>query len=964
MLEVRLIRTFSIKCDNKPITLSSRAAQSLFAYLILTAGNFHRREKLAGMFWPDAKEEKARAYLRHELWRIRKALPPSDFLISDGIGIGFDASQEFRLDAEVVEKIGEIASADELINSLSAYQGELLPGFYDEWVILEREHMQAVFEQKMARLLDLLEREKRWLDMVEWAERWISMGQGPETAYRALMIAYSALEDYAKVASSYERCVRSLEELGLEPSQETRAAAKKRVSKIKIPIPLTSFIGRENELKEVATLLSKSRLVTLTGSGGVGKTRMALQVVADVLDLFPDGVWFLDLAILSDPTWVLNALAEVLGLSLSSDSGFSITKSVTDHLGSRKALITFDNCEHLIEPCAQLIHSLLTACENLTILVTSREALRVSGEVSYRVPSLELPRLDQELGIDILAETESLRLFTERAALLSKGFAVSEHNALTIAHICQRLGGIPLAIELAAARVNMLTIDQILNRLDDRFNLLTGGLRSALPRHRTLLATIEWSYDLLSEKERLLFQRLAVFTGGWTLEAAETVCSGDGIETHEVLALLSQLVDKSLVLAETLLDGTRYRRLETIRQFAYEKMVLSGEDNKVRRQHYAYFLSLGEQADRETYWPSKHAWKDRLETDNDNFRAALEWCVSEENTEAALRLLGVWAVNGRLPFGEIQDRFNVLLTLPNVDMYSAPYAKLLNYIGWSSWLRGDYKYAKTVAEESQAIWLKLGEAGELGLADVLDILAEIALVIGEDFRDAKSLFERSLELYQKHGNEWGIGRVIYGMGHMAWKEGCYTEAEERYMQALERWKKVDYDFGEVLVSNELGELARHQGDYDRAGKFYKQCLKVSRKTGDQALLSINSFNYAWVSLHLGDYRKARELFQESLGLDMKDGNSNGVIGCLEGFAGVLVMTGKHKEAAQLFGVSESLFQSSGQVHKNPTDQKEVDYYLSVLRGQLDEATFEKAWAVGSEMSLEQAISFALKETGS
>src|SRR5215207_8772944 len=541
MLEVRLIGKFDIQCDGKPVTISSRIAQSLFAYLILNAGISYRREKLAGMFWPDASEAKARAYLRHELWRIRKALSSKsncDCLLADEVNISFKATVAYWLDVSAITTVGESASTADLINALSVYQGELLPGFYDEWILSERMHLQATYERTITRLLELLETEKRWDDILEWAERWISTGQGSEAAYRALIVAYDALGDRAKVAVTYERCVQALHELDLEPSEQTRALLFNRTSSLNIPIPLTSFIGREKELKEVADLFSKSRLVTLTGSGGVGKTRLAIQVVADVLDLFPDGVWFLDLAPLSDPVLVPNILAGVIGLRESGE--ISVTELLINYFRTRTALIIFDNCEHLIESCAQLVNLLLTSCQSLLVLATSREALRIPGEIPYRVPSLEIPKLDVDFAIDALASFESVRLFTERALIALPGFVIDFRNAYTVAKICQRLDGIPLAIELAAARTNMLTVEQISNRLDDRFKLLTHGLRTSLPRHQTLRATIEWSYRLLSEQDRILFRRLAVFVGGWNLEAAEEVCSGNGIESSNVLELLSQ----------------------------------------------------------------------------------------------------------------------------------------------------------------------------------------------------------------------------------------------------------------------------------------------------------------------------------------------------------------------------------------------------------------------------------------
>ena len=641
MLEIRLLGTFDIRYDGQDVLISSRSAQSLFAYLILTAGTWHRREKLAGMFWAGIREEKARAYLRHELWRIRKALSSKsnfDYLLTDDINISFNSSAAYWLDVDVFTKGSEIESIEELMSALSVFQGELLPGFYDEWVILQREHMQAIYEKKMTRLLEMLAKVRRWSDILEWAERWISFGHGPEAAFQALMRAYRALGDHAKAVSTYERCLKALRELDLEPSEQTRALAFRPSPKINIPIPLTSFIGRGKELREVAELLSKSRLVTLTGSGGVGKTRLAIQVVADVLKQFPDGVWFLDLAPLTDPALVPTTLAKLLGLRES--GGLSILDLLKNFFQSRTALVIFDNCEHLIESCAQLVNSLLISCENLSILATSRESLRVSGEISYRVPSLITPRFDTEVETNDLANMESVRLFTERAALILPGFSFNVQNAFDIARICQRLDGIPLAIELAASRVNMLATDQILQRLDNSFNLLTGGLRSSLPRHQTLRATIEWSYNLLSEKENLLFRRLAVFGGGWTLEAAEKLCSGMNIESGEVLNLLSQLVDKSLVLVEIKGGEPRYRRLETIRQFAREKLSESGEIAQLRDSHLDYFLKKAEEIEPFLTGSEQSAWMEYLDLELDNIRLALEWSISNKQGEESLRLFG------------------------------------------------------------------------------------------------------------------------------------------------------------------------------------------------------------------------------------------------------------------------------------------------------------------------------------
>jgi DNA-binding transcriptional activator of the SARP family len=381
MLKVRLLARFEIKSDGKPVAITSRPAQSLFAFLILSAGTSHRREKLAGMLWPDSLEETARDNLRHALWRIRKSLPVSpntEYLLADNLSLAFNAWAEYWLDVAELEKLSEAASTDELIAALSLYHGELLPGFYDEWVVLQREQINSVFEKKMARLMSLLEDQKRWLDILDWAESWIKLGQKPEPAYRALMSAHAAKGDRPRVAAIYERCVKSLKELGMEPSEQTKElyenlksgketsraepGSKPSVAKevfSSIPVPLTSFIGRENELKEIARLLSTSRLLTLTGPGGVGKTRLAIQTAHDSIKKFRDGVFWVSFVGLSDGNLIPQEIAQ--SLNMREVSNVLLIETLKSYLKSKDILLVIDNCEHLIGACALYVEQLLAA---------------------------------------------------------------------------------------------------------------------------------------------------------------------------------------------------------------------------------------------------------------------------------------------------------------------------------------------------------------------------------------------------------------------------------------------------------------------------------------------------------------------------------------------------------------------------------------------------------------------------
>jgi predicted ATPase/class 3 adenylate cyclase len=434
-----------------------------------------------------------------------------------------------------------------------------------------------------------------------------------------------------------------------------------------LPRQLTRFIGREREMEEVRRLLATTALLTLTGAGGCGKTRLALQVAADQVDQFANGVWLVELAALADPELVPQTVALALGVR--EEPGRSLTETLTDYLRSRALLLLLDNCEHLLAACAQLADALLRGCPHLRILATSREALGIGGEQTFRVPSLSAPDPRQLPSLERLHEYEAVRLFTDRAILGQPTFAVTTANAAAVAQVCQRLEGIPLALELAAARVRALSVEQIAARLDDRVRLLTGGIRTALPRQQTLRALIDWSYDLLSEPERALLRRLSVFAGSWTLEAAEEICSGAEVESWEMIDLLTRLVEKSLVVYEEWNGRARYRLLETVREYARERLLEIDDGEALQKRHRDSFLSLAEAARQRLTGPEQGEWLERLEMEHDNLRAALEWSVEQGESTIALRFgnaLGLfWYYRGHLVEG--WRRMAELLSLADKD---------------------------------------------------------------------------------------------------------------------------------------------------------------------------------------------------------------------------------------------------------------------------------------------------------
>ncbi|HLY66041.1 MAG TPA: BTAD domain-containing putative transcriptional regulator, partial [Chloroflexota bacterium] len=542
------------------------------------------------------------------------------------------------------------------------YRGPLLEDCDEEWVMLEREQRQQTCLAALETLARFELRAGAAAQAVRYLRTAIGIDAFRETAQCTLMTALAASGDYAGVTQVYREFRLLLhEQLHTQPAAETLALYQKIRAQARqvaaggaaphpparltrpladfradvsaresedlpvghgapnnLPPPLTSFIGREKERADLKELLGRTRLLTLTGTGGSGKTRLSLEVVREMVGAYPDGVWLAELASLSDPALVVQTVAAVFDVR--EQSGAPLLQTLASALRTRALLLLLDNCEHLLGACGELAAALLRACPSVQLLATSRERLGIAGEQVYRVPSLSLPDLNDAFSVESLQRHESVRLFVARACLIRPDFRVSPQNASAVAHVCHRLDGIPLALELAAARVRSLSVEDLQRRLDDRFHLLTGGDRSALPRQQTLRKLIDWSYDLLSDEEKLLFQRLAVFSDGWTLDAAEHMgaihgADGGAIEGWKVLELLTGLVDKSLVIAEAQAETTRYRLLDTVREYALDRSTESGEVLLVRKRHRDFFLALVEEAEPKLQGAEQAVWLERLDAE-------------------------------------------------------------------------------------------------------------------------------------------------------------------------------------------------------------------------------------------------------------------------------------------------------------------------------------------------------------
>jgi predicted ATPase/class 3 adenylate cyclase len=723
-----------------------------------------------------------------------------------------------------------------------------------------------------------------------------------------------------------------------------------------LPQQLTSFIGREDQIAEVCALLRKTRLLTLTGSGGSGKTRLGLQVAADSLEAFQDGAWLVELAPLTEPGLVADAVATVL--KVKEQPGKPIIQTLIEHLGQRRLLLVLDNCEHLLVDCAKVADALVRQCPGVKILASSREALGTAGEQMYRVPSLSLPDRKAAQTPETLSSYESVQLFIDRALLVRTDFRVTNKNAAALASLCHHLEGIPLAIELAAARVRSLGVEEIDGKLDQRFRLLTGGSRTALPRQQTLRALIDWSYDLLDDREQRLLQRLSVFAGGWTQEAAEKVGAGEAIEAWDIFDLLTSLSDKSLVVSEQMDRCSRYRLLETVRQYAREKLTDSGAGEAVRERHRDYYLALAEEANPKLIGADQADWLQRLEQEHENLRAGLNWSVVEAASGGGLRLCGAlqrfWLTRGHLAEGW-QWCVRILEKAGNADR-TPERAKALNAAGALASYLGDFPAARARYGESLAIQREAGD--RKGVAISLSNLGALALDEG-DFVSARALQEESLAIAREVGHRSGIANSLGSLGNVALYESDYGAARALFEECLTMMRQLEDRGGTGSALNNLGNVAYEQGDYPAARAKLEESLAIKRELGDRYSVANSLSILGDMACDQGNFASARALHHEALMIRRELGERSGIAQSLQGLAATASAVGTTLSAARLWGMAERLREEIGSPLA-PNERPRYNLRVAAARAGLgDDAAFDRAWQQGRASNHEHAVELAM-----
>jgi len=1041
-LSLYLFGSPRVALDGAPLHIVRRKATALLAYLAVS-GQSHSRDWLATLLWPESDQSKARGNLRRMLSEIKGTLGENWLDIEREQArmqgqADLSKEQSIWLDVAVFQENLRVYEAHNhsgtalcpdclpfLEAAVALYQDDFMAGFslqacreYDEWQFFQAEELRGQLTQALVRLSGHAAAAQDYDCAIGYARRWLALDALHEPAHQQLMALYDQAGQRSAALRQYQVCRQILaDELGVEPSQKTTdlykhfhaedlvvsipsadtASEKNIAPSHNLPLELTSFIGRENEISQIKELLRQNRLVTLTGSGGVGKTRLSIQVAEELLDEFPDGIWYIELAPLSDPDKVPQTVAATLGLR--EDRQHTFLDILGNYLESRQVLLVLDNCEHLLTACASLTDNLLRQSSGLKICASSREPLGIGGEIPFAVPSLMTPNPNQLPELEIFKTYEAVRLFTERASVTVPSFQVGARNLQAIAQICYRLDGIPLALELAAPRLKILTTAQLASRLDNAFRLLTGGSRTALPRQQTLQATIDWSYQLLDHKERLLLQRLAVFAGGFSLKGAEQVCAGEDLGDGEIFDLLASLIDKSMVDVER--DPNRkirYRLLEMVRQYARQKLLESGQSQTVSARHLAFFLEMAELIEPQLRTSAALERLADLSQEAANLRAALSWALESEvsaKIEDGLRLASAllnfwhtqnfhnegygWLLKGlsHMPEDAEPSQFRAKACF-SIGHLAVPMDKPEEAREWMEQSLGIYQ----LLEDPQGIITAQSMLGEIhawsGSFDQARELGEASIKLARSLEDrwllawtlcrygaslafhppdadsdqVRSLFEESLSLFEQMGDQFQVGDHYIVLGWITYKQGDLTSASIYFKQALAtaRAKKSKWMEAEALFT--LGAVACNRGEFQQMKSLVSQSIALREEMGLSTIERIWALGFAEVNL--GQTDEAVRHFKACL---KASHYNNYLIVPLIGIARAMLQSNQPLIAAQLLGASQPLLDELNWFDSFPV--KEFERAWDELQKQIDATRLKQEFEEEHRLTIEEAVSLAL-----
>lgn len=1034
---IYLFGSFESALDSKSVRFSTRKIESLLAFLVLHPEP-QPREKLAALLWGDVSDEQARVSLRYALGQLRKTLG-GDFLIADRETVQLNPRFPIWVDAREFQTAGRKLQ-------VQLYRGDLLADFYDEWILPERERYRQWYLDALLELTQQYRATSDYARAIETAQRLLESDPANERAHQHLMFCFVAQGNRQAALNQYEQCVRALrEELAVDPAPETTALyewikqthnqfSSQEARITNLPIPLTSFIGREQEMAEIkgalrmrdaaaadaggswkmdeestlelpaARTLFATRMLTLTGAGGSGKTRLAIQAATDLIDAYRDGVWWVELAALADGALVPRAVANALGVRESPEQ--PLLDSLANFIGEKEILLVLDNCEHLLDACSHLARALLAECPNLRILATSREALGFIGESVQGVTTLDFPDPNALSVTQMLMRYTAVRLFVERAAAVNSNFELNAENASAVAQICARLDGIPLAVELAAARAKELHVEEIAAHLKDRFNFLTRGNRGALPRQQTLRALFDWSYELLTEAERIVLRRLAVFAGGWALAAATFVCAGGGIEAPSVPDLLLSLQEKSLVTVDARRGYSRQRLLETVREYAREKLLGSDEADAVHDRHLAFFLQLVEEEEIDLERARRGPASAQLDEDLDNLRAAIRWSPGHQ-PEAGLRMMGAlfgfWSQTGHIREGS--EWAEQVLAASDAEVFAEAQeppslvrvgaeAKTLTSAGFLAFIQGDYDTARSRLEAAQikanasadpriqcnamnyfgALKLQQGDSAAARALHEQSVklskqmadgwmLAYSLWFLGDALTNsdpiaARIKYEESVALFRQAGDRYFAALPMASLAHIAAQEGNYAQARTLLEECVAIQREEKHEYLTVIALDSLAEVMCYQGDYENAIPLCEEGLALSRTIANKSGIAWSLHNLGEAAAGQGDAERAKGLLKESLALYRELGQKRDAIRVIETLAEIAFAQERREEAGRLVGAADAL-RASLNMPREPHLRSAYVRNAADARAENWDKAAKEAFAAGRKLTLEQAIELAL-----
>jgi predicted ATPase/DNA-binding SARP family transcriptional activator/Tfp pilus assembly protein PilF len=987
-LSLNFLGSFQVTLADKPLTtFRSDKERALLAYLAMEADQPQRRESLAGLFWAELPEDAALNNLRKALHHLRqllddeKADPP--FLIVTAKTIQFNSQSQHRLD--VTEFLQAVATTrlhrhrhpnrcqvchPNYLQAAKLYRGDFLKGFslpdsiaFDEWLLVRREQFRLQALEGLQLLANFSEWRGEWDQLYQYAQRQVEIEPWRESAYRQLMRALVHKGNRAAALAQYEICRRTLQsELAIEPESETTALYDRlrqgqpweTVSgpPHNLPSIPTAFIGRSFELTRLGQSLADTecRLLTLIGPGGVGKTRLALQAAWEHLYDFEHGVYFVNLDSLTDPSLVIGAVAQTLGVTES--GGVTTLDALKTHLRDKELLLVLDNFEQVL-PAALTVADLLVSARRLVVLVTSREALRLSGEHQFPVPPLDLPPT-MPAAADALLSYSAIQLFVQRARAAQPDYDFSLAEAQSVWAICQRLAGLPLAIELAAARVTMFSSAEILEKLSAALHILTEGARDLPSRQQTLRDTIAWSYNLLADGEKFLFRQLAIFLGGSSLTAIQSV---SGFEEPELRVRLRALLDKNLLRQRSSADDPdRFEMLDTIREFGREQLVQAGELLHSQQQHATYFAALASEAEPQLTGSDQQLWFGKLDQDHDNLRAALRWLLINDRIAGARTCASLWRfwdARGHLSEGR---RWLAEALADSDDLPAELRAKVLNGSGMLAWYQTDYAAARDQIEASYALRKTLGD--KAGMAIALNNLGLMAWGRG-DYDSAKTLFKDCLELDRESGDRIGSAYSLGNLGLVVHHQGHYPEAQTYFEESRAIFKEFGNVRHEAMALHNLGMAYYFQGNYAAARDCYETSLKFKEELADKWGQATTLTYFANLCVSQGDLQRARAMLLRSLSLNRELGGLGSLAEAFDGFAALAAADGQGHTAARLFGAAENL-RTQSQTFLHAADRLERDRHAALALRQIGATEFESTWAAGRGLPLEQLLKMDLK----